>query len=111
MPFLIVLKRGSGRPDPKQMTVLIPNKVGSVHRTDQFLISEISSFSFPRGKDGKKRTEGNPKGTPQGGVISPLLANIYLHVLDQIWKVKKVEERFKARLVRYADDCAPRGCT
>ena len=56
------------------------------------------------GKDGKKRTEGNPKGTPQGGVISPLLANIYLHVLDRIWKVKKVEERFKARLIRYADD-------
>jgi len=55
-------------------------------------------------KDGKKRTEGNPKGTPQGGVISPLLANIYLHVLDRIWRVKKVEERFKARLIRYADD-------
>jgi RNA-directed DNA polymerase len=56
------------------------------------------------GRDGKKRAEGNPKGTPQGGVISPLLANIYLHVLDRIWKVKKVEERFKARLIRYADD-------
>jgi len=56
------------------------------------------------GRDGKKRTEGNPKGTPQGGVISPLLANIYLHVLDRIWKVRKVEERFKARLIRYADD-------
>ena len=56
------------------------------------------------GKDGKKRTEGSPKGTPQGGVISPLLANIYLHVLDRIWKVKKVEERFKARMIRYADD-------
>jgi len=51
------------------------------------------------GKDGKKRTEGNPKGTPQGGVISPLLANIYLHVLDRIWKVRKIEERFKARLI------------
>lgn len=56
------------------------------------------------GRDGKKRTEGNPKGTPQGGVISPLLANIYLHVLDRIWKVKKVEERYRARLIRYADD-------
>ena len=55
-------------------------------------------------KDGKKKMEGNPKGTPQGGVISPLLANIYLHVLDRIWRVKKVEERFKARLIRYADD-------
>jgi RNA-directed DNA polymerase len=56
------------------------------------------------GRNGKKKTEGNPKGTPQGGVISPLLANIYLHVLDRIWKVKKVEERLKARMIRYADD-------
>jgi len=56
------------------------------------------------GKDGKKRTEGSPKGTPQGGVISPLLANIYLHVLDRIWRVRKVEERYRARLIRYADD-------
>jgi retron-type reverse transcriptase len=49
-------------------------------------------------------SEGNPQGAPQGGVISPLLANIYLLVLDRIWKVKKVEEQFKARLIRYADD-------
>lgn len=40
-------------------------------------------------------------GTPQGGVISPLLANIYLHVLDAAW-----ERDFQhlGRLVRYADD-------
>jgi group II intron reverse transcriptase/maturase len=40
-------------------------------------------------------------GTPQGGVISPLLANIYLHVLDRIW-----EDRYAhlGTLVRYADD-------
>jgi group II intron reverse transcriptase/maturase len=40
-------------------------------------------------------------GTPQGGVISPLLSNIYLHVLDRVW-----EERYAhlGRLVRYADD-------
>jgi group II intron reverse transcriptase/maturase len=56
------------------------------------------------GEDGKSRTIGNPKGTPQGGVISPLLANIYLNVLDKLWKVKKVEERMEARLIRYADD-------
>jgi len=40
-------------------------------------------------------------GTPQGGVISPLLANIYLHVLDRVW-----EDRWAhlGTLVRYADD-------
>jgi RNA-directed DNA polymerase len=55
--------------------------------------------------DGKKEYKGNDKGTPQGGVISPLLANIYLNVLDTLWKVKQVQERVGARLVRYADDC------
>lgn len=55
-------------------------------------------------EDGKKEYKGNDKGTPQGGVISPLLANIYLNVLDTLWVVKKVQERLGARLVRYADD-------
>lgn len=56
------------------------------------------------GEDGKKRYSGNDKGTPQGGVISPLLANIYLNVLDKVWKEKRVQERMEARLIRYADD-------
>jgi RNA-directed DNA polymerase len=45
-------------------------------------------------------------GTPQGGVISPLLANIYLHeVLDQ-WFVREVQPRLagRAELIRFADD-------
>ena len=41
------------------------------------------------------------KGTPQGGVISPLLANIYLHLLDRFWVEKGAG---KGSLVRYADD-------
>jgi group II intron reverse transcriptase/maturase len=44
-------------------------------------------------------------GTPQGGVISPLLANLYLHWLDQTWDKRKFGERVHdAHLVRYADD-------
>jgi group II intron reverse transcriptase/maturase len=55
-------------------------------------------------EDGKKEYKRNDKGTPQGGIVTPLLANIYLNVLDTLWKMKKVQERFGARLVRYADD-------
>ncbi len=40
-------------------------------------------------------------GTPQGGVISPLLSNIYLHVLDDVWARKCAH---LGELVRYADD-------
>jgi group II intron reverse transcriptase/maturase len=42
-------------------------------------------------------------GSPQGGVVSPLLANVYLHVLDMYWA-----ERYSSlgKLVRYADDFA-----
>jgi RNA-directed DNA polymerase len=44
-------------------------------------------------------------GTPQGGVISPLLANVYLHELDLRWHRKGgPRDRYGARLVRYADD-------
>jgi RNA-directed DNA polymerase len=40
-------------------------------------------------------------GTPQGGVISPLLSNIYLHVLDKVWTRRHSK---LGTLVRYADD-------
>ena len=56
------------------------------------------------GRGGKKITK--PKaGTPQGGVISPLLANVYLHALDSAFHEEGGPARFaNARLVRYADD-------
>lgn len=45
-------------------------------------------------------------GTPQGGVISPLLANVYLHEVLDKWIVERVAPRLQGRvhLVRYADD-------
>ena len=52
-------------------------------------------------KDGTKRVIPNRCGTPQGGVISPLLANIYLSPLDQGVNEKCVGQ---ARMFRYADD-------
>jgi group II intron reverse transcriptase/maturase len=45
-------------------------------------------------------------GTPQGGVISPLLANIFLHDVVDTWFARDVRHRLRGRvlLVRYADD-------
>lgn len=45
-------------------------------------------------------------GTPQGGVISPLLANIFLHEVLDVWFAEQVKPRLhgRAHLVRYADD-------
>ena len=57
---------------------------------------------------GKRRTVGGGKanrvGTPQGGVISPLLSNLYLHLLDRIWERHRLKDKLGAHLVRYADD-------
>jgi group II intron reverse transcriptase/maturase len=50
-------------------------------------------------EDGQWRA--TPSGTPQGGVISPLLSNIYLHVLDRVWEDRCAH---LGTLVRYADD-------
>jgi len=50
-------------------------------------------------EDGKVRTA--TAGTPQGGVMSPLLANIYLNYLDKVWTERC---RQVGVLVRYADD-------
>jgi group II intron reverse transcriptase/maturase len=45
-------------------------------------------------------------GSPQGGVISPILANVYLHEVLDVWFAEQVQPRLSGRafLVRYADD-------
>lgn len=50
--------------------------------------------------------QGTVEGTPQGGVISPLLCNIYLHQLDAEWVRRGMTRRYgaNAQLVRFADD-------
>ena len=55
-------------------------------------------------EDGQHRQ--STKGTPQGGVISPLLANIYLNPVDQAFKRKRLDtlRNGSIHLVRYADD-------
>jgi len=56
-------------------------------------------------KSHRQPPRANDKGTPQGGVISPLLANVYLHWFDKAFDRPDGPLRWaNARLVRYADD-------
>ena len=60
-----------------------------------------------RDESGKRRLTGGKDhhcGTPQGGVISPLLANLYINRLLKGWRNTKRGEQFQARVVSYADD-------
>ena len=58
----------------------------------------------PAEKGKSPKVTRNDKGTPQGGVISPLLANIYLHWFEEAMLRKLGKERAAVGLVRYADD-------
>jgi len=56
---------------------------------------------------GKRRLSGgksNKRGTPQGGVISPLLANLYMNRFLKHWRMRGCGAKFRAHLVNYADD-------
>lgn len=50
------------------------------------------------------RNKDDGRGTPQGGVASPLLANVYMRRFVLGWKVKGHERTLRARIVNYADD-------
>jgi RNA-directed DNA polymerase len=49
---------------------------------------------------GKRAT----RGTPQGGVVSPLLANVYMNRFLKVFRLRGLDRRYGARLVNYADD-------
>ena len=58
-------------------------------------------------KDGRKRLTGGKRhkwGTPQGGVISPLLANLYMNRFLKHWRLTEQGRKLKARVIAYADD-------
>jgi RNA-directed DNA polymerase len=58
-------------------------------------------------KDGRKRLTGGKRhkwGTPQGGVISPLLANLYMNRFLKFWRLTEQGRKLKAHVIAYADD-------
>ena len=60
-----------------------------------------------RDEDGKRRMSGGKKsacGTPQGGVASPMLANIYMNRFLKHWRLTARGEAFGAHVISYADD-------
>jgi len=82
--------------------------------TDPRMLKLIKSWlKTPVFEDGQfKGGKKNCTGTPQGGVISPLLANIYLHLLDRIVNdARSLFYKHGIKIVRYADDFVLMGKT
>lgn len=76
------------------------------HRvSDPCLLRLIGRF-LKNGYMEEGKTYGSEKGTPQGGIISPILANVYLHYVLDLWveRVVKPHCRGAVEIVRYADD-------
>jgi RNA-directed DNA polymerase len=60
-----------------------------------------------RDENGKPRVsggKGSTCGTPQGGVVSPLLANLYMNRFLKYWRITGRGEMFRAQVINYADD-------
>ncbi|VAW37699.1 Retron-type RNA-directed DNA polymerase [hydrothermal vent metagenome] len=86
----------------KELMTLIAMRISDkhiLHLIKMWLKAPVMIGS--RSTGGKK----NKVGTPQGGVISPLLANIYLHLLDKaINRSSSIFQKHGVKIVRYADD-------
>lgn len=75
---------------------------GSIlHLVKMWLKAAVEETSG-KGKSTRRQT-GN-RGTPQGGVLSPLLANIYMRRFLKAWTQRDHDRRFGSRVVNYADD-------
>jgi len=82
--------------------------------TDPRILKLINKWlKVPVYEDGQyKSGKGNRTGTPQGGVISPLLANVYFHLIDRIVNNEQsLFGRLGVKIVRYADDFVLMGRT
>lgn len=86
--------------DHRCLQRLIEHRIGD-RRMVRLLMKWVNAGAMEEGKLHEVRA-----GTPQGGIISPLLANIYLHHVLDLWVLswRKTEARGEMYVVRYADD-------
>ena len=86
--------------DHKWLMKFLENDIG-----DKNLLRYINRFLISGYIEDFKYYE-TDKGTPQGGLISPILANVYLHYILDLWIMEAVKPKLKGEiyLVRYADD-------
>jgi group II intron reverse transcriptase/maturase len=75
-----------------------------LHLLTMWLEAPVEETDEQGRKTRTTRNKDDGRGTPQGGVASPLLANLYMRRFVLGWKVKGHQERLDAHIVNYADD-------
>ena len=86
--------------DQEQLMAFLQHRIA-----DKRILRYIKRF-LKAGIQEDGQHQASERGTPQGGVISPLLANIYLHYTLDLWFEKRMKRNSRGytRLIRYADD-------
>ncbi len=77
---------------------------GVLHLVKQCLVAAVEETDERGRVQRTTRNKDSGRGTPQGGPLSPLLANLYMRRFVLGWKTLGHEQRFQARIVNYADD-------
>lgn len=75
---------------------------------DESFLRQIGKWLKAKVVEADGRVLDTHTGCPQGGIISPMLSNIYLHYVLDLWFSTRMEPRYgqdKSMMVRYADDC------